>query len=62
MPKTFKGPRQALSRSRYGQKARDVKSGKLAKLRAKEKAGEGQPSAFDAAVEVAKARKPKRGG
>jgi hypothetical protein len=52
MPRqTFKGSRAALTRSKYGKRARQAKDSKLATLRGKER-GENS-NAFKKAVEVA---------
>lgn len=54
----FKGPSFPLSRSRYGQKARTAKFGKLATLRGKERAAVGK-DAFAKALNVAKVKVPR---
>lgn len=57
MPKKFKGPKFPLSRSKYGQVARDAKQSKLNQVRGKEMTASKAPRGFDLAAKFARTKK-----
>ena len=58
MPTKFKGPATPLTRSQYGQKARQARDSKLNKLRGMEKTAIRAPQGFKEAVEFSR-KKPR---